>query len=271
MELRRLGGEESFSLDLFEVQLRSGASRTLVPIVDRWLQLSIEVRAIPSAEEGKRFFQRLTALTTRVRARKLIRHWFFVHKPPGLLVRLELLQMELALTELIPKIDALAERWMGAIDFDSYLAHRELFGGAFPLEVHRILSISAEHYCLALRRNSTAEVETWADFTLTFLGLFVNDRWHIWEALGRFERFVQQRLRPAASRPRKSRLLSPAALFEGLRRQPRPRASSGFEASVAMLQCLNYIYNQWLVDPTAQRVIIRIAREKSCPEIARRE
>ncbi len=93
MKIKRVEHEATYSLEVLEVRNDSG-DVVVVPIVNRWIQISIRLKRAPRRDEGRLF---LLTLATSIGALAKAGHigkWFFLHKDPGLRIRIEIVEAE---------------------------------------------------------------------------------------------------------------------------------------------------------------------------------
>ncbi len=259
-----LSREEHFSLRVYTLDASRDAGPTLVPVVDGWVQLDVPIVRVPDPAEAREYFAHIAALIAALRAEGLLARWTYVHKAPGLRLRFAAPGEDASVTaRLIGALQAATRRqWAWALppSFASYFEQRELFSGLGD-DATAILCRSADLRIAAAIAGHGSDVPGWAAFTVAFLHHFLPDTWWVWEALGRF-----QRLRGDAGGNDETvgPLDDPRPLLAALPPAPRP----DFAVSVALLTCLNYLYNQWALGPAAQRAVLRLARALTQPEPA---
>jgi hypothetical protein len=268
MHIRIVEHEAPYTLEVCEVH-EDGGDVTLVPIINRWIQLAIDIKRVPSSLESRSFFRTLAKDMRALTTTNKIYSWFFLHKPPGLRIRIHLASVHPALSTLIHKVATWDYEWMQGLSFESYFGHAELVSGAYPVDLGALLMASASEYCRALLANRQATRTDWPLFTVHYLDHFLADRWLVWEALGRLERLREYPFRPSDIKQRRQSLMSPKGLLARVRRAPQP-ASPGFQASTALLQSLNYIYNQWLLNVASQKQVLSVARQLAMPELLKK-
>ncbi|MCP5058194.1 MAG: hypothetical protein GY937_15930 [bacterium] len=270
MKIVRVQHEEPLRLGVFHAA--DGNDGALdIPLVNDWLQLGLEVRHIPSLKEQTEFFFALRNLRRDLERRDLVEAWFFLHKPPGLRLRFKADGPPEALIETLLLAQGQWKwSWLGARVFDSYFEQRELLSGAFQDDVNRLLTAASDAYMEALISGSRCTAGRWSEFSIAFLDCHLNDRWLVWEALGRFARLRGTPLEGAsAQRDQPAATLCDPSDFEALLPLLAAPRSAGFEASTTLLQCLNYIYNLWALDLPTQQQILAEAREACRPELTR--
>jgi hypothetical protein len=261
--------ERTYSLSLYDVFDASGAKVVSVPVVNGWVQASIPLRRLPTSQESRGFFSVLGTNASRMHRRGLVSSWFFLHKPPGLLIRFETADAASLLRDLIPMLDDCGGTWVGRYAFDSYFEQRELLSEAYGYEAYKVLLTSCTEYCRAVASGRAGTLGQWTDFLAVYLAYYLQDPWLVWEALGRFQRLRQQTQDAAipSHHVRRNRLVSPSRLMAQLARCVVPEQSIGFEASTTLLMCLNYILNQWGICQQVQRRILHDARSRFSPGI----
>lgn len=262
--------EESFSLRSYRLHDPAGpdghadagsATPIDVAMVDGWLQIDVPVTRVPTPPEARDYFEHLGQVVGEAREAGLLRRWTFVHKHPGLRLRFAATPGSDA-GQLIARLHAAfpARAWTGVAEFAAYFEQRELLCGLGE-DATEILCRSADVRIASARAGTTADVPTWAGFTVAFLYRYLPDTWWVWEALARFMRLRggdggASEHGPALGDPRPLLAVLPST------------TAAGFEASVALLTCLNYLYNQWGLDLGAQRRVLRLASDLTRPELA---
>lgn len=256
---------EHFSLDLFHLLSDEHKVIGSIPIVNGWAQIELEVKRAPNSSQQLEFFASLASLRDALTSLGSLKTWYFLHKSPGLKLRFRIDQGECeALNCILDRLAAWRWSWLGQIRFGSFFDQTELLGGFHRDDIDALLTASANVYLDSISHSQQADRAAWAIFTVGFLSTFISDRWIVWETLGRFLRLRGSAL--AADVTVQDVFADPHPILARIRDfqiiQP------GFEASVSLLQCLNYIFNMWAIDAASQSAILEQARNLVRPEIA---
>ena len=259
--------EEPWRLEIFDIQDDDDTPIAKAPLVNGWLQISLEITHVPSLEAQHVFLAAVRQVVAALRQRGCLDAWFFVHKEPGLRLRFKMAgDLGEAIAGVVAALATWDWDWLGSIAFDSYFEQRELLSAYFESDVNALLTLSADCYVESALTGACGNLDAWAAFTLAFLRHFAPDEWLVWEALGRFIRLRGAPWREASAASRIDFSSCPKTLQQRLSAM-LPIAQPGFDASTTLLQCLNYIYNQWALNLTAQQMILAEARRRTEPEI----
>jgi hypothetical protein len=284
MKLVETQSEQSYSLSLYELFDEQGDLLTRIPVVNDWIQLSIELNALPEHSEQLDFFDSLRQMVDSRQSRSLFDAWYFLHKPPGLLLRFHKIASakppEMLIDHIVSALTQWDFKWMGDCYFDSYLEQRELLSGFDQAYVNRLLTASADTFLDACLRDTTSgkagahkqRITAWVDFVCQFLHFYIEDQWQAWEALKRFATMRKQLIKQSGQQAAipSAPLYNPVSLINNLK-QLDYIPKQGFEVSTSLLQCLNYLFNQWALDLPVQNQILAQAMVTLRPEIAGNE
>ncbi len=245
-------------------------SHTAVPIVNGWAQANLRIRRPPSQAEQRLFFSQVESLVQSLRSQQLVKNWYYLHKPPGLILRFESTVDPIALVRQIHvdfRRSVASFEWSTELTFASYFEQRELLWDYGRDVADAILTLGADVRVCAIRENATGTLEQWATFTVNFLNHFLHDEWWVWEALGRFQRLRGCEPSTSDTPPHDAHAwLDPMPILPMLA-TCTPNLPDGFRASVTVLVCLNYLYNQWALDVEMQRLVLARARQLTQPEL----
>jgi hypothetical protein len=249
---------DQFSLNLYHLVSSGDNIVGSIPVINGWVQIELQVKRTPNPSEETAFFHKLAALRDIVAERGYLSAWYFLHKPPGLKLRLRIDRDEGGgLNCILNELSTWEWTWLGRIDFGSFFDQHELLSGLHRVDIDRLLTISADAYLDSISSRLEIDRTGWATFAVGFLGTFIADAWLVWEALGRF---LRMRVKGVAPNGDASDAFADPRLILARINGIRP-LKPGFEASVSLLQCLNYIFNMWAIDAASQLRILEQARD----------
>lgn len=256
---------ETFSFGLFHLQ-SDGKIIGAIPIINGWTQLELEVITVPNDAAQIAFFQHISTLVDNLTAADDLVAWYFLHKPPGLKLRFQFARDHVAgLTRIVETIADWRWPWLGRTSFGSFFDQAELLGGFHRQDVDALLTTSANVYVQSLLHHRRVGGVDWSIFVVDFFKAILSDDWIVWEALGRFQRL---RERGIIRHGRAGDDFADPRAMLPLVKDFRP-VQPGFEASVSLLQSLNYIFNMWAIDEASQSAILEEARGLVRPELVK--
>ncbi|RWX58489.1 hypothetical protein EN780_36630, partial [Mesorhizobium sp. M4B.F.Ca.ET.089.01.1.1] len=195
-----------------------------------WLQLEFRLICLPTVEEDADFWREVSALAEEMRALDTNLAWFFLHKHPGLKLRVRAVGAREEILSIVDRFGSRRRSWLEFLSYGSYFDQAGLLPHAFRRSIDRVLTASAVAY-LAAPVIEEDVVTCWSRFATRFLSHFEADPWIVWELLSRFQQFNTTRFYPQSFvRTRSTR--DPSALLPAL----PVSAERGFAASPALLQ-----------------------------------
>jgi len=274
MKLVQIHRDQPYSLGLYELHDSTGKLIATVPVVNSWIQLSLGMTRIPNKVEQYEFMLALNKMISD--GTTYFNSWYFLHKPPGFILRFNIQDQVTPPDELINHIvNTLMNwnhSWLGDYYFDSYFEHRELLSAYDLTYVNTLLSLSSSIYlneCISNPENNKqmASIEPWANFLTGFLDHHIGDSWLSWEAIKRFSGMRKKLVGRHRNSEPATPSYSPDALLTEIQ-QMKFAPLIGFEVSTSLLQCANYFFNQWALDLHTQDLILDMALDILKPDIA---